>query len=502
MDGGQTLSYALLNTVTGCVYHLFEGRNIIGRSPCAVDDAAFINLESPRSAISRMHAVIVVAPNGDIWVTDAKSTNGTCIALREGVGVAVQPDHWYQATPGSRILFGDLELSLVVDDVSGNPGTGTPSDPVMAACVVGSSPTANVSQGGSLSAAKIRSYQAAAAAGIPEHFPRTLSDMPLSSVARARSGSLQRRGAGSGNSAASGAVSGSPQQLHPLSSSVDRAAAELLATKSTSLPAQQLVPVIACNAEAKAPYLEEKEVTTAINESAVAHQTNTAKGKVAQKRPRSESVATKQGGADDANTKGEPEANMIALPPDSITVVLSGFDTKEKDVLGRLLRARRGKTVDEITDRRAQLLVVKEPAPRTPKFLIAMGLGIPIVTCAFLEEQARLQQAPNYMPTLLHNGVKFTSKKLLTVSESVRSMKPEKCGVFDGLTFLLSDAVPAASRTVLTDVIKGCGGSILRRKKNPNGADDGELDAGVISVADPETIYHALLTGESLVPAK
>ena len=79
--------YSLVSPVTGFTAPLFQGRNVVGRCAAAVDVVSFINLDSPRSAISRMHAVLIIAPNNDAWVYDARSTNGTQIAVNSGLGV-------------------------------------------------------------------------------------------------------------------------------------------------------------------------------------------------------------------------------------------------------------------------------------------------------------------------------------------------------------------------------------------------------------------------------
>lgn len=460
-------SYVLLNGVTGVTIPLYEGRNVIGRSPSAVEDVYFINLESPRSAISRLHAVILIASNGDVWISDARSTNGTQIAVRAGPGIVLEPEKWYQGVPGARITFGDVELTLVVDD--------TRSD---------------ASQCGGLNLAKKLSDQAATAAGVPQHMPRTLSDLPPSLI-RARSGSSHNRGS---------SQQGSISQPQGLATSADQLAAALLnQTESvvasgrnsgedqriTLKSKERLNCDNGSSAESNSalkksvPYLQPADVDS------IAALVDSGSKRGPTKQPRTEPPVP---AAD--NVPPTKKAHRIeSAKSDAVRVVLSGFDSKEKEGLNKLVKERRGQVVDEITDAKVDLLVVKDPPTRTPKFLIAMGLGVPVVTSRFLENAAPLADAAQYTPDLLHNGVRYTSKKLSMVTLATKQRKGathsggKKRNAFDGKMIFVSDAVGSA-KAALVDVIKGCGGTIARKK-----GDD------VTIVTDVDEWYHKLLTG-------
>jgi hypothetical protein len=69
---------------------LVEGRNIIGRSVQPIADPWFVHLESPRAAVSRAHAHIFVCANGDAWLEDCGSTNGTLVASGRGAALAAE----------------------------------------------------------------------------------------------------------------------------------------------------------------------------------------------------------------------------------------------------------------------------------------------------------------------------------------------------------------------------------------------------------------------------
>lgn len=94
------------------------GSNVIGRGPASLDGVSFIGIESPRGAVSRVQATIEIAPNGDAWVSDCGSTNGTYISVRPGTGIRLARDRFYQLSEGCTLVFGDVERRFVtVDDL-------------------------------------------------------------------------------------------------------------------------------------------------------------------------------------------------------------------------------------------------------------------------------------------------------------------------------------------------------------------------------------------------
>lgn len=491
LSGAVPIKYALLNAATSYPYPLFEGRNVVGRSPTAIDDVFFINLESPRSAISRMHAVVIVVPNGDVWIYDAKSTNGTHVSVREGLGIMLEAERIYQLTPGTRILFGDVELTLVVDD--SNEET---------------------------SELRTSVHAAAAAAGVPSHVPRTLSDLPQniflarsSSAPRLRSQSQGRSALSAPPRMAPGVVDSMPA-CPPMSSSADVCAAEAFAdsnsfseiqgTKSSNNAAQKqgISPDarpgggstgsnskgVGGSNKKSVPYLLDSQPELAPG--------NDKSTPIKKPRPNSNcddeppaKSRRKQKNNDAATAQKDVPVTTTSTAASSrwhenLKVCISGFDSQAKEVVEKLIKERKASIVNNVAD--CTVLLVKHPAPRTPKLLIAMGKGIPIVTSQFFEDTAPVDKASDYFPDLVHNTTKYVAKKLQHVCSLVKSKQERdgnRSGVLQGKSFFISDSVGDA-KSVLTDVIKGCDGSISRRKCG---------DATIITNVDD--FYHELLTG-------
>jgi hypothetical protein len=535
--------YVLLNMVTGVTFPLFEGRNLIGRSLSPIHDVFFVNLESPRSAISRIHAEIIVAPNGDVWVSDANSTNGTHIAVRGGPGIALGAEKYYYCVGGTRMLFGDVELTLVIDDtLIGESQLGAALG-LPQGGADGSAPPSNVM---SSYFARILSQSPGGVASSLPPIPRTLSDLPAGFVTRARSRSMSRRSSSQPRSRTSkgeeeSEIEQPPVKVNfPFAGSADRMVAQLLNAGSSiasagdhvppSLPAENVASrddnaaVVGIHPSSEGrlsgdpqrssagsnrsliPYLDDEDVRALpppVVEGRVAKASATGRREAspaaAPAKPSTTVARERKQGR--ANCVEEPEVPAkkgartekaappsIHAPAAPVTVCLSGFDSKEKDVLTRLVKSRKGSVVDSMSAKNVDVLVVREPPTRTPKFLISMGRGRPIVTSRFLEDAAPLSRAYEYLPDLLHNGVRYTGKKMQQVLQNIHTssdaaIKAE--GVLSGRSFFVSDTVGAAKQ-VLVEVIKGCGGQISRKKND----DDVDL------VTDADEVYRKLLTGE------
>ncbi|KAG5491855.1 hypothetical protein JIQ42_01764 [Leishmania sp. Namibia] len=106
----STAAYALVAQEKQ--YPLQVGKNVIGRSSVPVEGVSFINLESPLSAISRMQAFLDIGANGDAWISDCNSTNGTFLSIRPGPGIRLEANRYYQLSPGCRIVFGDVACTF------------------------------------------------------------------------------------------------------------------------------------------------------------------------------------------------------------------------------------------------------------------------------------------------------------------------------------------------------------------------------------------------------
>ncbi|KAG5468475.1 hypothetical protein LSCM1_02455 [Leishmania martiniquensis] len=106
----NTTAYALVAQEKQ--YPLQLGKNVVGRSSVPVEGVSFINLESPLAAVSRMQAFLDIGANGDAWISDCNSTNGTFLSIRPGPGIRLEANRYYQLSPGCRIVFGDVTCTF------------------------------------------------------------------------------------------------------------------------------------------------------------------------------------------------------------------------------------------------------------------------------------------------------------------------------------------------------------------------------------------------------
>lgn len=188
----------------------------------------------------------------------------------------------------------------------------------------------------------------------------------------------------------------------------------------------------------------------------------------------------------------EPQANPVAVSPCVVLVVptlvrpgkmracLSGMDDKEKTSITKAISCLGGSVVDEVTS--ATLLVVNLPANRTPKFIIAVALGVPIVSKKYIEDGAPRDTIAQYVPELLHATHRYTS---VEIARAIATHAARRSLPLDGLTFNLQ-TLPAKVRTVASDIIRSCGGTVpAKRKEGPD---------VVVLADDAESVYHKLLT--------
>ena len=104
-----TPSVWFTHPITGVRQHVaISADTIIGRRE--EPETGVINLHSPRSAVSRNHALLRVAANGDAFIMDLGSTNGTVISFHPGPGTVLEPKVFYMLREGTRCVFGDVEL--------------------------------------------------------------------------------------------------------------------------------------------------------------------------------------------------------------------------------------------------------------------------------------------------------------------------------------------------------------------------------------------------------
>ncbi|XP_049826763.1 mediator of DNA damage checkpoint protein 1 isoform X2 [Aethina tumida] len=106
MDKDENIQVAFLK-VNGKSYPVFEGLNLIGRSP-------HIHINIPRMEVSKQHAVLTIIKGGKHYISDLKSTNGTKCDK-----VNLRPYSLYEVYHNVVIEFGDLTAKYEIIDQIG-----------------------------------------------------------------------------------------------------------------------------------------------------------------------------------------------------------------------------------------------------------------------------------------------------------------------------------------------------------------------------------------------
>lgn len=88
---------------------------IVGRcADASISGFPFINIESS-ATVSRLHATVTAAPNGDVWVHDNTSTNGTYLASTVADirgGLRLHPQRVYLVPAGGAVMFGEVVMTV------------------------------------------------------------------------------------------------------------------------------------------------------------------------------------------------------------------------------------------------------------------------------------------------------------------------------------------------------------------------------------------------------
>lgn len=337
---------------------LVVGKNVVGRSAVPVDGVSFISIHSPSASISRMQAIIEVCANGDVWVTDCESRNGTFIACGPGQGIRLEPKHYYQLRGGNRIVFGDVECRLVARTDDG--------------------------------------------------VPCETSDF------------------------LSGAL--------PYSASVVKS---VFGTEGEHDHEERC----------KQPYLSTEML---------------------KRRHSDDSKTGEQGPSPSAKrAKTEREPVSSSLKNDAVvTACLTGMNEKENSEASRLLRKHKAKQSASIE--KCNVLVVGHPPTRTPKLIIAVGRGVPIVSVAFLEQPSLdLSAASKFTPSMAHDKHQYTAEVLNSTIKN-NSKRPL---LLDGKRYDVSK-LSKKTKAVATEILEGCGAQVGGSKKQSFTASlvDGDLD--------------------------
>jgi predicted component of type VI protein secretion system len=92
------------------------GRGLLGRKPSPTDDRAFahvIALEDPERSISKTHLEFGIE-DGQLWVTDLRSTNGTRVFTAEGEVTNLVPGERCTVAAQQTVQFGDRYFTVKV----------------------------------------------------------------------------------------------------------------------------------------------------------------------------------------------------------------------------------------------------------------------------------------------------------------------------------------------------------------------------------------------------
>eukprot|EP00796_Vickermania_ingenoplastis_P004427 gene4427-3226_t len=338
--------------------YLLPGKNVIGRGSVELEGVSFVEISSPNSSVSRVQANIEICPNGDAWICDCNSTNGTFISINDGPGVCLEQQHYYQLSDGCHIFFGDVE--------------------------------------------------------------RTFKRITSESVRRVNSG------------------------VKDANEGVVRASTELRHRKNSSDPAPKSRTI-----DPSTPYLAEED-------------------------------ARSDTGSPSPGSKRPSSGPSSSVEPFEIIACLSGMDADEREEAKKAIRPH-GRIVDDI--RKATVLVVRLPAVRTPKFIIAAGRGIPIVSVeSFREGPVTLAKLNSDIVSLKHEKLSYSSDVLRATI-----CRKNRAPLLAGQTFGLQ-RLPAKSRDVARDVVLGCGGAVAKGRANANAT---ELDENNLN-----TFYDSILRGK------
>lgn len=488
--------FALVNDQNQQVSLLSIGKNIIGRGNVELKGVSYVEISSPNSSVSRVQANIEICPNGDAWISDCNSTNGTFLAVHhegnssikegretESLGICLKEKYYYQLSDGCRITFGDVERVfkrlLIPDDKDSHSSEVNAS-----------------SESQTVSFPAEREKEDA-----PETVPvkntiRIGDDVPP----RGPSSAIISRSVSSGDGSSRNSME-KKAAAHHLSTHAELHLPYLAKEEhTTDLPSS-----LGRSGSLTASSLWEKE---SMNSKPLSRKRLSDRQEISQKivhplLSAATSVASNSKKLCLEETRRESKKSTFL-----VSACLSGMDASEKEEAKKVLQ-KFGRVVEDIT--KASVLIVRLPAVRTPKFIIAVGRGVPVVGIDFFkdvfsEEDVTKRQALCSRENLLHHMVSLShgkteySSALLQKSIAQRQHEKEEstcCSpILEGHTFSLLD-LPAKVKDVAAEVITGCGGKAMgsrSKKASASGADQGTI----ISINDESSVaelYDGILHG-------
>ncbi|CBZ30539.1 conserved hypothetical protein [Leishmania mexicana MHOM/GT/2001/U1103] len=404
----STTAYALVAKEKQ--YPLQVGKNVVGRSSVPVEGVSFINLESPLAAISRMQAFVDIGANGDAWISDCNSTNGTFLGIRPGPGIRLEANRYYQLSPGCRIVFGDVVCTF--ETLSEAPPT-------------------------------------------PQH-----SAHPLTSPSRS---ARKTESLGVMDAFTDNAVNTTPARELSKQANAHRSNVPYL-EETGSLSREPAALRETAAATKKTPHRERPEPTTPSRPLK--------RTKVESAAP-SSSVKVKTA----ATVKATTAARTLAARPH---VCLTGMDSAERAAITKRVRELKGRVVDDIT--KANLLVVATPPVRTPKFIVAVARGIPVVSVDYIcNRRTELDDARHHIVSLKTDQHTYTAAELKKVI-----YRKDASPLLQGVSFNIA-ALSSKSKSVAAEIITSSGGDVVSTKKGGGTA---------LTDAHLDKLYDSILRGK------
>eukprot|EP00758_Cryptobia_borreli_P012667 Tbor_TRINITY_DN5766_c2_g6::TRINITY_DN5766_c2_g6_i1::g.19736::m.19736 len=520
---GVTYSpFALVDPKTGYKRQLLIGVNTIGRCQVNTGDPAFFSIDSPKFSISRMHGAIEIAHNLDAWIEDSGSTNGTIVSVREGQGIMLVPNKGYFLPTNARVMFGDVELLF--------QNVGIP---------------------------------------LPEK-EETKNEFVITSVKEPDNCSQHHVDTKEHEQLLNQNSKPLADILHPLNPNIPvipslQSESDVCSQKGISAPndIDQVVSAVKNENQSKEPYGKIDNISRKLTNGAKGKSKKTSRKETAEQDSSegTDAPSKKKNPRVDQNSRGDKQDINIHFsfnttnPPSDvmegsntsthdnklfnvnsdipdyqwphgqkIIACLTGMNGDEQKAVEKKIKLIGGVVVDEWSID-VNILVVKEsPASRTPKFLIAIGTGVLVVTSSFFDQSKSpdiFTTIKDYIPDMHHNSITYLSGDIFKTISRNNHLFDKSCsdntgkgvsfnkggiplsgsaqGICDGTltggVFLLSD-IPTKNKHVVSEIITGCGGKVLRSKRDEIKAVEIGLPLFKLKAEDIENVYESILRGK------
>lgn len=493
-----------LSSSGGKQFGLHYGTNTIGRCTPDLADPCFVSIDNENVALSRLHATITIAPNHDCWLRDLGSTNGTHLAIREGEGITLEPQCFYQLSGGAVITLGDLPVVFAGPDKLPPPAVKAQS-----------SPSLNKQSGPDIPS--LPSEQGGATRPQLSGYINGTSEPPkaLLGTKTPKQGQAPPKNTGPYLDDESETSIPPPQTIPPkkptkqpsfmddeddtpAKPSAPATVPKSKAAKTTQAPKRGRKDESEKEdekAEDEAPTAKKKTRPEPAAKSAVVAQTKAA--------PTSVPAITSPTSAQGAPTLDEFRSRLpqYSWPThQKLVVCLSGMDTTDRERVSNRILLLGGSIVEEVNDRTTLLVVKDSPAARTPKFLMALAKGVMIATGRLFTDQhcgGNMQRVLEFVPELSHNGTIVSAPDVVDVilyQQQMKVMGIAPSGALSNTIFTITD-IPQKTRGTVGDVILGSGGKLVKTKRDEAKA----LSLGMrhikLGADDVDKLYDAIVSG-------